>query len=235
MQRYPYGGHVRFALYLAPAVCLLAGLGAATLLVRRGKNGETQGRPAVVVVVALLALIALSSIARDFVFPYRTQSVQQHRDFARWFWDVNESGGQTLCWETDIDDGRLSPVPHTPVAALYLCNREIYSRRPSEERTSYSDAAAAAATDETRPLRCVRFRSFDPSRKNNICGSEADDKAFAAWLEGMRANYDLVAEQTLELPISNRHQGRRAELLCIDTVTVFEFVPKTTANPLLLP
>jgi len=169
----------------------------------------------------VLVLIAGSSIARDFVYPYRTASVRQHRDFARWFWETHERDGQTLCWETDIDEGRLSPVGHVPVAALYLCNREIYSWRLAED---------LAASGKGGPLRCVRFSSFDASKKHNLCASEADDKAFAAWLENMRADYDLVSRQTHELPISNRRHGRRGQVQCIDTVTVFEFMPKTTST-----
>ncbi len=217
MQHYPYGGHVRFALYLAPGVCLLAGLGAAALLLRRGKNGQRQGTSAVVVVVALLVIIAAGSMARDFVLPYRTTSVRQHRDFARWFWEVQERDAQVLCWETDIDSGRRSPVAHAPAAALYLCNREIYSRRWAKDRPAASQATAAAATDEARTLRCVRF---------NMHGDEADDKAFAAWLQGTQANYELVSKHTYELPISDRRHGRHARPLYIDTVTVFEFLPR---------
>ena len=168
-------------------------------------------------VITLLGVIAATSIARDFVFPYRTTSVQQHRDFARWFWQTNEREGKTLCWETDIDEGRLSPVAQTPVAALYLCNREIYSRRWDE---------TPATSDKSGPLRCVRFSSFEPTQADNICQSEADDKAFAAWLEGMQTNYNLVSQQTYELPISNRRHARHAQPLCIDTITVYEFVPK---------
>ncbi|MGA2621995.1 MAG: glycosyltransferase family 39 protein, partial [Thermoguttaceae bacterium] len=55
LRRYPYGGHVRLAMYLAPIVCLLAGLGAAVVLeafrrrpqVRRGSPDPAAARPQV--------------------------------------------------------------------------------------------------------------------------------------------------------------------------------------------
>lgn len=228
MQRYPYGSHVRFALYLAPAFCLLAGIGAAALLVKR-KNSRTRGRVAVVAVVALLVIIAGASIARDFAFPYRTDSVRRHRDFARWFWETNERDARVFCWETDIDDGRMSSVPHSAVAALYLCNREMYWRRPAKDPSRAPQCTAPASSDNSGSLRCVRFSSFDPTKKHNLCASEADDKAFRAWLEAMRENYDPVSRQTYELPISSRH-GLNSRVQCIDTVTVFEFVPRTTSS-----
>ncbi|MBN2291579.1 MAG: glycosyltransferase family 39 protein [Pirellulales bacterium] len=215
IHRYPYGGHVRFALYLAPAVCLLAGLGAAALLVRRGKSGKKQGRPAVIVVVALFVIIAGVSIVRDFAFPYRTTSVRQHRDFARWFWPVSQRDALVICWETDIEEGRDSPARLAPAAALYLCNREIYSRR------SIADSAAG----KNGLLRCVRFESFTPGKKRSIFGSPTDDRVFAAWLKKTQANYKLVSRQTYTLPMSTS-RGRDAPPEWIDEVTMFEFASR---------
>jgi hypothetical protein len=214
MWRYPYGGHVRFALYLAPAICLLAGLGAAVLLVRRGKDGAVRGRAASVVLVSLLAVIAGSSIARDFVFPYRTTSVRNHRDFARWFWQTHDGDTPMVCWERDIEGGAISPVPRHHIAALYLCNRAIYSRRPGQRQTLIA----------SRAWRCVRFSSLNPDKTKNLCGSEADDEAFGDWLESMRADYNLVAEQKHELPMTASRRHAKPEYF--DTVTVYVFAPK---------
>ncbi len=228
MQRYPYGGHVRFALYLAPAVCLLTGLGAAVFLVRPAKNGRPHGRTAAIALAALLAIIASSSIVRDFIFPYRTESVLHHRDFARWFWNACDDGVPTLFWERDIEAGRrFSPVPHASVAALYLCNRATYWRPDAKVTLSAADCdSSVVPSDQKQPFRCVRFTSLNAQTKSYICGSAADDSAFAAWLKNVETDYILTDEQKYELAIITRRKSRGARPMCIDTITVYRFAPK---------
>jgi hypothetical protein len=81
LRLYPYGGHPRLSLYLAPSICLLAGLGAATLLSRL-RSRPVRDR----VSVALLLLLGVSGVvgmARDVAEPYRSESHLQAKQLAR--------------------------------------------------------------------------------------------------------------------------------------------------------
>jgi hypothetical protein len=66
--KYPYGGAARVAQHLAPSICLLAGLGLATLF-----------RRAVVPVCVLLVLFGVASAVRDVHKPYKTRGDEQVR------------------------------------------------------------------------------------------------------------------------------------------------------------
>jgi hypothetical protein len=205
--RYPYGGSVRFVLYMAPMVCLLAGLGAAALLVRRDARGATKGRPAVLVLAALLAAVAVGSMGRDFLHPYRTDDVLHQRDFARWFWFTQQYDGEVACWDRDFPSAATSVMLGDSASALYLCNREIYLAGrggPQWDRVS-----------RDRPLRCVRY---------TVLNATGDDAAVARWIADLRTRYDLVSRQQYDLP--NRHKD--GELLYVDRIELYEFVPRAT-------
>ncbi len=64
VQRYPFGTSCRLAQFLAPSVCLLAGLGIDACLSRKARW------PAVLVTASFLAL-GLGGLARDYTWPYR--------------------------------------------------------------------------------------------------------------------------------------------------------------------
>ena len=207
--RYPYGGSVRFVLYMAPAFCLLAGLGAAALLVRRNRQGTVQGRRAVTVLFVLLAVMAAGSISRDFAKPYRTRDVLRQRDFARWFWFNKEYDGEVVCWETDLAEGADSPVTKIPTATLYLCNRRIYS--PRHFRGESVDWQSISAT---HPLRVVRYGA------SNV---EKDDRAaFEQWLAAIQTRYELVDQQRHTFPMHYKDR----DLLYHNYLDLYEFVPK---------
>ncbi|OGR20392.1 MAG: hypothetical protein A3K53_05715, partial [Deltaproteobacteria bacterium RIFOXYB2_FULL_66_7] len=79
VERYPYGGHVRIAMFLAPIVCLLAGLGMSLLVDRLAARRSGSAAP-LIAVSAALAILACGSIVRDLGHPYRSDSDQQIRD-----------------------------------------------------------------------------------------------------------------------------------------------------------
>ncbi|MBN2022453.1 MAG: glycosyltransferase family 39 protein [Pirellulales bacterium] len=208
MWRYPYGGSVRFVLYLAPMVCLLAGLGAAVALVRRDASGKVRSRPAVVTLSALLAIVAAGSILRDFLHPYRTAYVRGERDFARWFWPVAEDDAEVVFWDLDVPEGADSPVCSAAGAALYRCNRQIYSPRLARGESAQWDRLSAA-----RPLACVRWTTST---------TPGDDAAFARWLDAMQARYKLIAHNRYRIPM--RHKNPKLDF--VNTVDAYEFAPK---------
>ncbi len=79
--KYPYGGSARVAQHLAPSICLLAGLGLATLL--RRVFSLTMRRVCVLASVALLMLFGLGGAARDIRKPFKTHGDDQARELIR--------------------------------------------------------------------------------------------------------------------------------------------------------
>ncbi|MFO0844543.1 MAG: hypothetical protein U0797_19460 [Gemmataceae bacterium] len=78
LHKYPYGSSCRLSQHVAAMYCLLAGLGAAALLLRL----QSQWR-ATLIVTGLLAAIGLGGAARDVVHPYRDLHALQSREAAR--------------------------------------------------------------------------------------------------------------------------------------------------------
>lgn len=69
LHRYPYGGDARISLYLAPAICLTAGAGAAALIERiRSQRARDAAGGAVGL---LLIVVPLGGLALDMVNPYK--------------------------------------------------------------------------------------------------------------------------------------------------------------------
>ena len=78
LRRYPYGGEARQMQFVAPAICILAGLGAASLL--RALPGP-RARFRVAFAGALcLALGGFVPMAQDVAHPYRYESDHQRRE-----------------------------------------------------------------------------------------------------------------------------------------------------------
>jgi hypothetical protein len=67
-------------------------------------------------------------------------------------------------------------------------------------------------------LRCIEFRAEV---------YHYDEAAFERWLAAMQARWDLVARDTFPFPCYDQ-KGRN--LLCVDAVEVYKFVPKRPAT-----
>lgn len=206
LHRYPYGGHVRFALYLAPMVCLLAGLGLAVLVARRARRAHRPETP-VALAAALLAVLALGCVARDLVKPYKTPDYLRFRDFARWFWNSKSADGELLCLETDLERGLVPELPQDDIAALYLCNQRIYSPRHARGETPRLDRVAP-----DWPLRCVRLQA-------PRAGAE---RWFDEWLGAMRRRFLLVGRERHRFPMYDP----RGEVAYVHFVEVYQFIPR---------
>jgi hypothetical protein len=74
LEKYPYGGSARTSLYMAPAICLLAGLGGYELL-RRFLQGE-QLVDGVKVACLGLALFGIGASIADLMKPYKDKAVR---------------------------------------------------------------------------------------------------------------------------------------------------------------
>ncbi len=81
MHRYPYGTSARISLYLAPAICLLAGQGLATLIVQL--LPRRQARRALLGVPALLAAVAVAGAVVAAAMPYKGRVDATYRDLVR--------------------------------------------------------------------------------------------------------------------------------------------------------
>lgn len=67
LHRYPFGSSGRLCQFLAPAVCLLAGLGLDRALAALGPRWRLLPG----ITAALLVLVGLGGLARDYIYPYR--------------------------------------------------------------------------------------------------------------------------------------------------------------------
>ncbi len=200
LKRYPYGGEARQMQFVAPAICMLTGVGTAALLRAVPRPGL---RLALVrVCILLLVVTGADRIRRDLATPYRNLYDHQVRRFARRFWPEQARRAELLClrWDYGIVD-RSAPNLRT---AVYLCNQAIYSpqRRQGGPRL---DAVSAE-----HPLRCVLYHEIRPENPDVV-----------AWLGQMSSRYSLRRTDRIELDTSGATAGPKTERLL-----VFEFVPR---------
>jgi hypothetical protein len=217
LHRYPYGGHMRLSLYLAPLVCLMAGLGAAATLGWRRFAPSQTGRecrvaPALLAALAGLGLLGAVSIARDFLSPTKDSQDLTNRDFARWFWTAMDRDHEMACVNDDQDVtwvenhwGRQYVPPgggcNMSAAARHLCNARIYSPRCTRGERPRLDRVSAS-----RPLVWVQFRSAD---------CPGDQTARDRWLEEMKRRHVLASVERYPLVTDDRS-------LPLNYVEVFE-------------
>jgi hypothetical protein len=204
---YPYGGHSRVMLYMAPILCLLTGLGGAGILSLMKNRRWPAAAPAVVVLVLLAAVGGIASV-RDFLKPYKETCWQRNRDFARWFWADKALDAELVCVSTDLKQPVSSAPGGDDLASVYFCNQRIYSRRLAHGVPPKLDDVS-----KDRPLRCARFR---PS-----AASQQDEAKFQEWLRSMEDKYRLVAREKYPLTFFV-HEN---ELQYVDQVEMYEFVP----------
>ncbi len=205
MHRYPYGGHVRLAMHLAPVVCLLAGVGAAAAL-ERAVRARPRQTPTMVA-LCLLAALGMGSMVRDIARPARSENDQRARGFARWFWRAKALDAELVCVKTDLRLPFAGSICLEGDEAIYLCNQRIYSPRHARQEPARLDRVSPE-----RPLRCAWFR---------VPWLPVDEAAVAQWLTEMQADYRLVAREKSPLPVFNK---RGVESL--NTLELFEFVPR---------
>ena len=210
LHRYPYGGSAngasaRVMQYAAPGICLLAGLGGATLLdsFRRPRARSFS------IGAALLGLVAVGLVpaARDVIHPYRAVPAQRAREFARRFWPEVGRGAEVAClrWDFGVGGGDSIHLGR-PVA---LCNQAIYSpgRRAGGPRWG--------AISADHPLRCV------------LCDARpADGPAVASWLGGMTTRFDLRDRKVLVIDLAEPGARPRPE-----RYEIFEFAPRRDPGP----
>ena len=201
VHKYPYGGEARHMQYVAPAACLLAGIGAGALIgaIRRPRVRLLAAR----VVVAGLFVGGAASIAqfvnRPYIGPYDVKA----RDFARRFWVDQARDAEVACLMGDF--GVYERQWFNLYSAFYLCNRAIYSPRTGKTRRW-------EAVSEAHPLRCVLYQGTPPEHPE-----------VAAWLKTMTTTGGYELRRTEKLDLEMREPGTRSNL---EHIVIFEFVPK---------
>ncbi len=212
LRRYPYGEEIRVALYLAPFVCLLGGVGLAAIeqWIRRGR--PTTGTPGLVFVAFLLAL-GLASIGKDFVEPYKSRSDATLRDFARSFWAEAQREGEVVAFDTDCGMTFVDEIERQFSSwFIYRCNQRIYSPRHAA-----GEAPSWEALSPDRPVRFVRYVSGQLSY---------DELAFRRWREGLSAQCASLQQQTHAF---ERYDAAPGEP--VDYVEVWTCVPQGPIRP----
>jgi hypothetical protein len=208
LQRYPYGGHVKFSQYLAPMICCLAAVGIAQCLQWQSKwRYPVSGSFAWA--ASLLVLIGGGSIARDLACPYKTRSDFRARAFAQSFWPGTHHFEEVACIKSDLGLD-LVPDQHHELSwsAQYLCNRAIEMNRSSLR------AADVDRVSATRPLRCVLYRD---SRY------EIAKPAMEGWMAQMLQHYELTSHESIPFARMGKDDRR---LLAIEYIDSYRFVPK---------
>jgi hypothetical protein len=205
LRRYPYGGEARQMQFVAPSICLLAGLGAATLLRvipwPRARSWTLASG------VALGIVAAAGMLVNDVARPYRYLQDHRAREFARRFWPEQARDAEVAClrWDFKILDPRSANL----WAASYFCNQWIYlpPRRTGGPRWETISAS--------HPLRCMLYNQ-----------TPVDEPAVAAWLTGMQSVFELRRCERIQMTFD--HSRPAAGMW---SLVMYEFVPRSRQNP----
>jgi hypothetical protein len=208
MQRFPYGGHIRLNLYMAPWMCMLIGYGLAVLLALAARRGW-RPEPWLKGTLIVLALVGGATVVRDLATPYKNISDQRVRAFAEWFWYNTEHDSEVACVKTDLGQDFSPDTFHQLCfSAEYLCNQRIYSPRHAAGEPIHWDQVSAK-----HPLRCVLYRSPQYT---------FDETAFHDWLDEMQESYVLESRETYP-QVRLKNTGR---VVGVDYLEIFRFVPR---------
>jgi hypothetical protein len=206
LRRYPYGDSTRTMQYVAPAACLLAGLGLATLIA--WAPVERRQRHALAASLSLLALLGGGLLCKDLVQPYKHPRDDVNRQFARWFWRDNAVGAEVACAERDLGL-EIDQIGRTCSSPEYFCNQRIYSRHSGRREEPHW-----ARITNDHPLRVVLHM---------VEGDRRDDRALDAWLADLQTRRQLalagVDRYRLNVGTGEMH-GRLIE--------VFQLVPRNS-------
>jgi hypothetical protein len=206
LRRYPYGMSNRTMQYLAPSICLLAGLGAASLLgLIRDPRDRFRTLAGVCLGLAAYGLICNAGAQRH---PYRLATEERTREFARWFWLEKSRDAELICARTDLGIAIRPGHWEGDHATTYLCLQRIYSPRHARGESPRFGSISTA-----RPLRVVFFdEAPEPGR----------DPKYDAWLAEVADRLDLRSAETFSVTPVDGRPGETARAL----YHVLEWVPK---------
>jgi len=204
--RYPYGLSARTMIFEAPAICLLCGMGLATMIARLRSSRRRQW--AVGMTAAGLAVAGLVLLGLTLANPWKSVSDENSRLFARSFWTEGARDSELVCVKADLGLGFSQRNWTLFRSALYLCNQRIYSPRHRAGAGVNWNLVSAH-----RPLRCVLYNE-----------RPEDNPACSAWLVEMTEQFELSNRRSFVInESSHRDDGTDVE----DRYTVFDFVPRS--------
>ena len=211
LQKYPYGGHVKFSMYIAPMIYLVMGVGCAVLTgIRNNQQTAAQRARILTVILVLVGGIGVVSMARDIRYPYKATSDMRQRAIAEWLWHDGNFEDRILCIKDDL---KLSFSDATwkdlSWSAMYLCNKYIYQPR----KMVREPRPAFIPPPSRRYIRYVLYR--DP-RKNDF-----NQEAFDRWLGSMKQGHEYAGMDRISLPRYDKHDRY---LITIDYLEIYKFV-----------
>ena len=214
MHRFPYGEHMRFALYSAPTFCVLIGLGIGAVLKwfarrRRSRCTGLLGRAG-----------AVGALRRRLDRSRPDASVQVGADAAG-------AGLRPVVLVRPGPRQRIGLPPHrlkTNLAPKTFLRRVVGTLlvQPADlfAAARPRGTAAPGARLRSEPLRCVLFRDME---------QDPDNTAVDRWLTGMERSYKLVARDSYPMPIYGKWNAPPQSIQnCIE---VFKFVPTGRKSP----
>jgi hypothetical protein len=208
MRRYPYAGHVKFSMYVAPMIYILFGVGIAALLgldLRKGKTAAFVRNVRIVLILA--AVLGGAVMTRDLFHPYKTKSDQRARAFARWFWHSANFEDRAVDIKDDLGHEFSRGTWHDlSWSAMYLANKYIYSPSPDA-----SLARPSRTSSQPRVLRCVLYR--DPVQ-------DFDQSAFDRWLAQMKQDHPYLGRDVYPFV---RMDKRERRIVTIDYIEIHKF------------
>ena len=244
MHRYPYGGHSRLQLFLAPAFCILISVGimaAITWLDQRRRRVAAEAPPEVGtvasmprgrvrvqpihIVLGLFVLLAAGSLLRDLIQPYKSGTTLRAREFARWFWTDVAHDCELVSVETDLNVKTTLAMSPCGWSSLYFCNQRIYS--PRHVRCEPPNMKLVASD---HPLRCVVYRSPREERDS----PPPNPHVLNQWLQRTCSQYQLVSYDKYPSPVYDKSDRRQLDPE-YDYIEVYKFVPKGSASTAALP
>jgi hypothetical protein len=203
--KYPYGGTARTMQYLAPSICLLAGLGLGALCARI--SPPAWGRGVIAFSLAAMTIFGAGLIVRDAIAPYRSIGDVRTREFARRLWQDGARDAEVVCLKSDLGfslDRRLWKVG---MSAVYLFHQRVYSDRHRRGERVVLDPGRFGPD---RPLRLVVFSYA-------VSDPETLDRCRAR----LGRRFELRRSDSYVV-----HPGTAEEDWLRDAYTVLEFVPR---------
>ncbi len=209
LQLYPFGGAVKFALYEMPMVCVVAGAGIAWALTRPAWT-EKRRQQVTAGVLCGVAAVAIVSMARDAIHPYKTMSDARARQWARQFWAATEPPGERVDLKTDLGIDFSTPTfQQLSWSATYLVNQRIYS-----PRLQRGAGVNWARISRAWPLLVAEYhdagKPYDPAGRDR-------------WLASLAPRFALIGTQDVPM---DRYDKSERRLLTADFVRVYTFVPR---------
>ena len=202
--QYPYGGAPRLTQYLAPSICLLAGVGASVVVARLSPG--IRRRQALALGIVLLAAIGVFLAVRDLCEPYRVRGDLETRQFARAFWQQNTREVDLVCVKSDLG---LNFQPHLwsrGMSAVYLFYRGMFAQPRMRNYRVETWIGGMVA----RPARLVFYDDLPE-----------DEPAFKHWLAWLGRSYSIAPRRDYTV-----NPGKPGELWLRDRYVVLDLVPR---------